>query len=237
MDHTVKFKWDTANVQQAAVVRSPYSHIIWDFNGTILDDVDICIECINRMLGKRGLPVFSDREQYRNCFRFPVIDYYRAVGLNMEQEDYYTVLAPEWVAYYRASEIRCGTVPGVQDALLRMKEAGMKQVLLSATREDQLHEQVDRLGLSGYFKEIVGSNNIHAAGKIHLVRAWMQSHPDARPLFIGDTVHDAEVADSVGADCVLYTGGHQSVQRLSGAGKPLIQRMEELDRLALAPEP
>ena len=237
MDHAIKSGQDTSDVQPAAVVGSPYTHLIWDFNGTVLDDVDVCMECINRMLVKRGLPVFSEREQYRNCFRFPVIDYYRAVGLDLEREDYYTVLAPEWITYYRASEMRCGTVSGVRDALLRMREAGIRQVLLSATREDQLHEQANRLGIACCFDEIVGNNNIHAAGKTHLVRAWTRSNPDAHPLFIGDTVHDAEVADAVGADCVLYTGGHQSVQRLSGTGKPLIQRMEELDKLVLAVEP
>lgn len=237
MNQTTKSMQDSAKTRLTAAAGSPYSHLIWDFNGTVLDDVDICIECINRMLSKRGLPVFSDREQYRSSFRFPVIDYYRAVGLDLEREDYYTVLAPEWVAYYRAFETQCGTVTGARDVLHRMKAAGMRQVLLSATREDQLREQVDRLGVSGCFDEIVGNNNIHAAGKIHLVSTWMQSHPGARPLFIGDTVHDAEAADSAGADCVLYTGGHQSIQWLARTGKPLIQSLKELDKLVFPSEP
>lgn len=204
------------------------THLIWDFNGTVLDDVQVCIDSINRMLEKRGLSCFADPDAYRECFRFPVIDYYRAVGLDMEAEDYYTVLAPEWVANYLEEEPRCGLVPGVLAAVQAAREAGLGQILLSATREDQLREQVERLGVTDLFDELCGNDNIHAAGKVHLVRAWLERHPGARPLFIGDTEHDAEVADAVGAPCILYTGGHQSERRLSRLGKPLLRDMNDL---------
>lgn len=206
------------------------THLIWDFNGTILDDVQVCIDSINRMLAKRGLPCFADPDAYRACFRFPVIDYYRAVGLDMEAEDYYTVLAPEWVANYMEEESSCGTVPGVLAAVQSARAAGLGQILLSATREDQLREQVERLGIADLFDELCGNDNIHAAGKVHLVRAWLECHPGARPLFIGDTEHDAEVADAVGAPCILYVGGHQSESRLARLGKPLLRDMNDLTR-------
>lgn len=205
-----------------------FTHLIWDFNGTVLDDVQICVDSINRMLAARGLPVFPDCDAYRERFCFPVIEYYRSVGLDLEQEDYYTVLAPEWIAHYVEAEPTCGLVPGVLPMLRYAREAGYRQILLSATQEDQLRAQVTRLGIADYFDELCGNDNIHAAGKIHLVEAWLAAHPGARPLFIGDTEHDAEVAESVGAACVLYTGGHQSEARLARTGHPLIRHMEEL---------
>lgn len=204
------------------------THVIWDFNGTVLDDVDICIACIDRMLGKRGLPLLRSREEYHRYFRFPVIDYYRAVGLDLAREDYYTVLAPEWISHYLELEPQCGLVPGVLSVMQTLQAAGIRQVLLSATRREQLIQQVERLGMTGQFDELYGNDNIHAASKAHLAHAWMQAHPGARPLFVGDTEHDAEVADAVGAPCVLYTGGHQSASRLALCQKPLIGHMEEL---------
>ena len=74
-----------------------YTHIIWDFNGTILDDVQLGIRCVNTMLSKRGLPVLPDVEAYRQVFGFPIEAYYRRLGFDFEKEDYHTVLAPEWV--------------------------------------------------------------------------------------------------------------------------------------------
>lgn len=204
------------------------THLIWDFNGTVLDDVDICIASIDRMLAKRGLPLLQSREVYHSYFRFPVIDYYRAVGLDLEREDYYTVLAPEWIGYYLEAEPRCGLVPGVLPVMQDMRAAGIRQVLLSATRQEQLVAQVSRLGIADQFDELYGNDNIHAASKTHLARAWVDAHPGARPLFVGDTEHDAEVADAVGAPCILYTGGHQSAARLALCGKKMIGDMREL---------
>ena len=75
-----------------------YTHIIWDFNGTVLDDVEAGIRSVNDMLAARGLPVITSVAQYRELFSFPVIDYYRRLGLDVEKEDYYTILAPLWVS-------------------------------------------------------------------------------------------------------------------------------------------
>lgn len=205
-----------------------FTHLIWDFNGTVLDDVDVCISCIDRMLQRRGLPLLRSREVYHSYFRFPVIEYYRAVGLDLEKEDYYTVLAPEWIGYYMEAEPRCGLVPGVLPVMQEMRAAGIRQVLLSATRREQLVAQVSRLGIADQFDEVYGNDNIHAASKTHLAHAWVDAHPGARPLFVGDTEHDAEVADAVGAPCVLYTGGHQSAARLALCGKKMIGDMREL---------
>jgi phosphoglycolate phosphatase len=208
-----------------------YTHIIWDFNGTVLDDVALSIRCVNRMLEKRGLTPVPDEASYRRVFQFPIMAYYRSLGFDMEKEDYYTVLAPEWVAHYLAEEGQCAMMSGVRETLERLRQAGLSQVMISATELNQLRNQLHRLGITEYFQEILGLDNIHAGSKREVAQAWARRHPEAVPLFVGDTVHDAEVADGVGADCVLYTGGHQSEKRLSQMGKPLIHGIAELQTL------
>ena len=59
-----------------------YTDVIWDFNGTILDDVAAGIASVNKMLSDRGLPTIKDEEHYRKIFRFPIIEYYRALGFD-----------------------------------------------------------------------------------------------------------------------------------------------------------
>ncbi|MBN2352282.1 MAG: hypothetical protein JXD23_06910 [Spirochaetales bacterium] len=55
--------------------------VVWDWNGTLLNDMEACIRSMNLMLENRSLPPI-DFETYRNVFTFPVIDYYRAVGID-----------------------------------------------------------------------------------------------------------------------------------------------------------
>jgi phosphoglycolate phosphatase len=207
---------------------SRYTHVIWDFNGTILDDVQLGIDCVNRMLARRGLPILADREAYHRVFGFPIEDYYRRVGFDFEREDYHSVLAPEWVALYLAGEGNCPIHPGVAETVASIRRKGLGQVILSASDLTQLTGQLSRLGLVDEFDEILGLDNIHAHGKTALAIAWKQRNPDAVPLFVGDTEHDADVAEAIGGDCILFAGGHQSRERVALRGMPVISAIPEL---------
>ncbi|MBE6584960.1 MAG: HAD family hydrolase [Ruminococcaceae bacterium] len=209
-------------------MKKNYTHIIWDFNGTILDDIQLCINCVNVMLKKRSLPTLDSVEAYRRIMRFPVIDYYRDLGFDMKTEDYYEILAPEWVNLYLEGEESCGMMPGVLETLNAAKSAGITQIVLSATKTDQLKGQLERLGITEYFSEILGLDNFYAASKTQLAEIWRKAHPEAVVLSVGDTDHDAALADVLGADGFLYLGGHQSAVRLSACGKTLISEIPEL---------
>ncbi len=205
-----------------------HTHLIWDFNGTILNDMEHGIRCTNTMLAVRGLPVIPSVEVYREVFGFPIDAYYRRLGFDFEKEDYDTVLAPEWVAMYLAGEGSCATIEGAVETVRRVRAMGIPQILLSATKIEMLTAQLERLEILHEFDEVIGLDNIHARSKKAQAMDWKQRHPDARPLFIGDTEHDAQVADAVQGDCVLFVGGHQSESRLKACDKPLIHRIEEI---------
>lgn len=208
--------------------RGDYTHIVWDFNGTLLDDIRLGIDSVNVMLEKRGLPVIPDEDAYRRVFGFPIDAYYRRLGFDFEAEDYDTVLAPEWVAHYLAGEAGCGLIPGAAEAVEAIEKRGLPQIVLSATKIEQLEGQLARLGLKDAFAEILGLDNIHARSKVKVALEWKERHPDARPLFIGDTEHDGDVADAVGGDCLLFCGGHQSEEILRRRGKPVISDIADI---------
>ena len=209
-------------------MKKVYTHLVWDFNGTILDDIQLCIDCVNVMLKKRNLPTLDSVEAYRKVMRFPVIDYYRDLGFDMKTEDYYQVLAPEWVAMYLAGEPNCSMMPGVLEVMEVARAKGIKQMVISATKTEQLLQQLDRLGIRDYFDEILGLDNFYAASKTALAEAWRKQHPEAVVLSVGDTDHDGELADALQADCLLYTGGHQSCQRLATCHKTMIAHIAEM---------
>lgn len=204
-----------------------YTHIIWDFNGTILDDVAISIESVNVLLAKRSLPTLSSVEAYQAVQEFPIINYYKKIGFDFSRESFDDV-AVEWVDQYLSRFPRAGLGKGAIETVDACRAAGAGQILLSASELNMLNHQVDQLGIRSHFDEVRGMDNIYAHGKVSLAQQWMSEHPGAGALFVGDTDHDLEVARAIGADCVLYCGGHQARERLESLGCPVVERLADV---------
>ena len=205
-----------------------YTHIIWDFNGTIFADMDAGIVSVNKMLEERGLPIIPNIEYYRDIFDFPIIDYYRGLGFDFEKESYETVLAPMWVELYNQNAQNSTLVDGVKDTIEKIKEMGLGQTVISACEQGMLDRYLKKLGVYENFDEVLGLDNIHAGSKTHIARAWKERNPESKILFIGDTTHDAETAAVMGGDCILFCGGHQSRAKLEATGHDVIESMSEL---------
>ena len=204
-----------------------YTHLIWDFNGTIFNDVEAGIISVNKMLSDRGLDVIPSVEHYRSIFDFPIEDYYRGLGFDFEREPY-EVLAPIWVALYNENAENSQLCYGVIEAMSRARELGVEQLVLSACELQMLNHYLNKLGASQYLGEVIGLDNIHARSKIAEALEWRSRNPHARALMIGDTTHDFETAKALGADCVLFARGHQSREKLSKCGCPVIDTIPEI---------
>ena len=189
--------------------------ILWDFNGTLLDDVDTGIKSVNTMLARRSLPIIESREKYYEVFGFPIKNYYERLGFDFEKEPY-EQLAIEWVDEYLENVKSATLREGAGRLLEFFRSVGVEQTIISMTERDMLISQVESLGIGHYFSEIMGLDNIHANSKTALAAKWREAHPAAKALFIGDTSHDAESALAAQADCVIVAGGHQSLDSLSG---------------------
>jgi len=204
-----------------------YDHIIWDFNGTILDDVDTGIKSVNTLLERRGLKSIPSREYYYEVFGFPIYDYYLRLGFDFEKESY-DDLADEWVKEYLHNVKSASLCRGVKDALSAFNEIGAVQTVLSMTEVNMLKKQLTDLGVIDCFKEVFGLDNIKASSKLELAKFWREKNPIAKALMIGDTSHDLESAVAAGADCVLIAGGHQSADSLKKCGVPVFNDVYEM---------
>ncbi len=209
-----------------------YTHLIWDFNGTILDDVAVCIGTANRLLSAHGLPTLQSAEQYRDVFGFPIIEYYRRMGFDFEKTPY-SALAIEWTEYYAEISGEAGLYHDVIKTLEWAKHQGLGQIILSASESGMLTRQIEALGIRPYFSELLALDNIHAHSKEELGVAWKVRNPDARPLMLGDTEHDAGVAAAMGADCILLASGHRPKAALEKTGCLFVANSlsEAVDRL------
>jgi phosphoglycolate phosphatase len=206
---------------------SKYTHIVWDFNGTILDDVGIGIDSVNVLLKKRGLPVIESLEKYHSVFGFPIVDYYRRLGFDFEKEPY-SEIAIEWVNEYNSRRCSAPLCTAARELLQAFQDGQKTQLIISATEYNMLSAQLDELGIKGYFSELLGLDNIHAGSKIHLAENWRKNNPDAKALFIGDTDHDLETASAMKADCVLVAMGHQSYEHLARCSCPVVKSLAEI---------
>lgn len=205
-----------------------YKHVFWDWNGTILDDVELCVRVINRLKAARGQPPVTV-ERYRAVFGFPVKDYYRDIGFDFSKESFEKV-GKEWMDGYEKEKYTCGLRAGVAEVLEKLSAAGTGQSVLSAYSQDFLTETVGHYGLSRYFTRLCGLDNIYAPGKVALGLKLMAElgHQRGETLLIGDTQHDLETARAIGADCVLLAGGHQNRERLEKAGAVVLAGAGEL---------
>lgn len=204
-----------------------YTYCIWDFNGTILNDVELGIFSINELLSKHGIANTLSVESYKARFRFPVIDYYVELGFDFEKTPY-EELAKEWVKIYLDNFSRARLFDDVIPTLEFFKSNRVKQSVLSAAEQGMLRSQIEGFGICGYFEEIKGIDNIYASSKLANAREWRKKHPDEKVIFIGDTTHDIETAIELGADCYIVCAGHQSRERFDGCNVKIFSTLTEL---------
>lgn len=205
-----------------------YDVILWDWNGTLLDDGAYGMSVINGMLRRRGIPEPTPEEHGR-LFDFPVIRYYERLGFDFAREPF-EVISHEFVDTYYAGVGRCSLREEAVVTLRFVQDLGIRQSVLSASRQDHLERFIRSYQLEPYFEELLGIDSIHAPGKSGRGCDWIRESgmEPARVLLIGDTLHDAEVAAEMGIDCWLIEGGHHPKNRLAETGRPCLAHLREV---------
>ena len=208
--------------------KQQYSHIIWDWNGTLLDDAWLCMEVMNGILQRRNMAALTS-ERYIEIFGFPILDYYLKLGFDFSREPFETV-SSEFVAGYESRRSQCSLREGSAELLEHIYEMGIGQSIISSSQQNYLEEAVEHFGLAGRFESLNGLDNHHAAGKVGIARDWLaQCGTDpAEILLVGDTLHDLETAQAIGVDCALIFSSHQSRSRLTTRAAPLLGSLEEI---------
>ena len=207
-------------------------YVLWDWNGTLFNDVEAGMNAANAMLRRRGIPEIT-LERYRASFGFPVRNFYTAVGFRLEEEDW-DAMAVEYHDLLRgdpSQRLRDGAL----EALELVKSSGAGQSVISALRQDMLDEDTARAGVRRYMDRIYGVDNLDGATKLSRARelvAELGLAPGGA-VMVGDTLHDLETAREVGAACILADVGHQSLAGRVPQGVPVARSLVEAARLAV----
>ncbi|MFH0878545.1 MAG: HAD hydrolase-like protein [Lentisphaerota bacterium] len=211
-----------------SMTRAGFKHVMWDWNGTLFDDAGLCLEGMNELLCRRGMPLLST-ERYQEIFDFPVIDYYRRAGFDFARESFQD-LSVEFMEIYERRKVECGLHVHALEILHHINSIGLTQSVLSAYKQDLLESILDHFKLREGFVKVIGISDIFAASKLEQGRRWIADlgHPPTEVVLIGDTTHDFEVARAMGAACWLVPGGNQPRAKLEKCGVPVFDSLAEV---------
>jgi len=205
-----------------------YRHVIWDWNGTLINDVWLVVDIMNKMLKKRNLPKI-DSKKYREFFDFPVMNYYSKLGFDFSNESFEKLTA-EFVSEYYKRFNECKLFDEAEEVLKKIIDMGISQSILSASKEDVLIEKIKYYGIDKYFSRIIGLENHYAESKVERGKKWI-AELNLNPqevLLIGDTIHDYDVSKHIRSDCLLIANGHHSYEKLASLGVDVISTLKEI---------
>jgi len=208
-----------------------YEYVIWDWNGTILDDAWLCVDIVNALLRKRDLPEI-DLDKYQDKFDFPVKSYYEKLGFDFAKEPF-EIPVYEFVTEYNRRRSECELQEGAEGLISHLDNTGIAQFILSAYQQEELEKAVDHYNIRRFFKKIYGLDNYHADSKIAIGKKLMKriGVQGGQVIFVGDTTHDYFVSEELGIDCILIPSGHQKKERLIGCGAKVVDKLNEIKHL------
>lgn len=188
--------------------------VIWDWNGTILNDSRIGTEAEAEIFRRYGLRPQTHEERLRN-FSMPVQKYYERMGFDFSKVAYEKV-ADEWLSVYESLVKEAPLFEGMMELLNELKRLGKKQFVLSAAPQEHLLEMVDKHSIGHFFTGIYGLSNSHGDSKIERGRELLRDFQveSKTTILIGDTVHDFEVAQALGTEVLLIADGYHALETL-----------------------
>ena len=207
------------------------THIIWDCNGTLLNDRWLCVDVINAMLGERNQTLITD-EVYLKLFDFPVKDYYERIGFDFNLEPF-EIVGKEFIDVYDKRQSECVLHDGAYQMVESFTKLGYRQSVLSARQHSSLIQELKTFNLYKNFDQISGLDSFHADGKEELGKELIRTlgRDKAEIVMIGDTVHDCDVASLMGVDIILMAHGHHHIDRLGTCSVPVVTSFDDLNLL------
>ncbi len=207
-----------------------YSHIFWDFNGTIIDDVNNALACVNDMLLRKGKKTITLADYY-TYIETPIIGFYRHI-LPPEELDF-DEISRDFHKDYALHLDETRLAEGAHALLHRLKKGGAHQYIITATHIDEATELTKQFGIHNCFDKILGADNVLAESKAQRAKAFFKSLniKSSDALFIGDTLHDLETANELGIDCVLVAYGHQGRKLLEEHNAYTVENLKEVENI------
>ncbi|OWO85722.1 phosphatase [Photorhabdus luminescens] len=205
------------------------AHIIWDWNGTLLNDVNVSLSATNFALAEIGIEPLT-LEQYREHYCVPVQTFYKQVIGREPSSSEWSVIGKIFNFHYHPGIQKASLTEGVSQLLASRHETGATQSLCSLMEHHELVPMLDNHGIGKFFTQIDGRNTpLLTTGKSEQLANHLKKlnvSPE-QSVVIGDATDDAIAALAAGTHAILYTGGTHSRVNLETAGVPVVDTLSE----------
>ncbi|MEU7771912.1 HAD hydrolase-like protein [Micromonospora taraxaci] len=208
-----------------------HPHLVWDWNGTLLNDLSLVVSATNVVFASLGGPTVTP-DEHRVRFRRPIAEYYAEVLGQAVDDDEFGRLDRIFHDAYRTGLTTCELAADARTAMAAWPGG---QSLLSMWFHEELVPAVHTYGLTGHFARVDGLRATVGGGRkaeslqLHLAELGVDG---TSVVLIGDSIDDADAATAVGGRAVLYTGGFTDPARLRASGHPVADTLTDAVTLA-----
>ena len=211
-----------------------FDYIVWDWNGTIVNDAWVFVDVMNFFLKMKGLPQTS-LDDYKKNFGFPIQNYWKTLGFKFNNKEF-NLLNKSFIEEYQKRIFLPKLQPGVVGLIKKINKLKIKQFILSASENSLLHKSVGFYRINYLFEDVLGVDNLNAVGKISLAKYLFKKNNLhlKKTLVIGDTKYDLDVAQALGCMALLVSHGHIEHKRLLDLNVPLVRSVEEIEKFLFA---
>lgn len=210
-------------------------HLIWDWNGTLFDDLHIVVDAVNASLLAIGASVQIDEDGYRDHYRRPVRGFYDAMLRRPVTDSEWATINTRFHDVYQESLHLAGPSHDAHMAADEVTRRNYTQSILSMWTHELLLEAVERHGLAHNMVAVRGADAAGGDPKAELLRRHLEEiGPSAtgKVVIVGDTFDDAVAATEVGVEAVFYDGGSHHRPELEATGTPVADSL--LDAIEIA---
>ncbi|RKN39834.1 HAD family hydrolase [Streptomyces hoynatensis] len=210
------------------------THLVWDWNGTLLHDIDVVVAATNASFAEVGIPPIT-LERYRELYCLPIPRFYERLLGRRPSDEEWQLLDRAFHRHYFAAADSAGLAEGAAGLLADWQEGGRTQSVCSLAPHERLGPWLARLGIAGRFTRVDGNaSGATVPGKAEQMARHLAALalPPQRVVVVGDATDDARAAAFAGARAVLYTGGSHSRRSLARAGVPVVDSLAEAVQVA-----
>ncbi len=209
---------------------SRFDCVIWDWNGTLINDVHIACGAVNDILNDLGRPLIEMSDYYH--YMRDGMDHYYDYLFYPDKAPFDKLVV--WFSKYYDIRVRTASLhEGTADVLETLQKMGIKQAIVSSSHKDKVRRDAAAFGIDGFFDEMLGADDLLIGSKTERARLYLEKNgifPE-RTLVVGDMTHDRDTAEGIGAEYVVIPKGHQTKALLESKGVNLISDIKDVIEL------
>lgn len=198
--------------------------IIFDFDGTLADTIDILLSITNRLSAEFGFKSATKEElaQLSNLTSWQILRY---SGISIFK---FPLLIRKLKAELRSEIPNIQLFPGIKEVLIELKKLGFQLGIITSNSRENVLASLETNGLQGTFTFIYSSSTF---GKHKVINRWLKrEHINAEEVvYVGDEIRDIDAAKKTGIKIIAVSWGFNSQSALAAQNPDfLIECPQEL---------